>query len=83
MLVIPEAHYGAGRHVADLPNAADRSYGLYLNFISQPFYLVAIVLVKVSIGLFLQRLTPATFFRRFIWGMQVFMFIYTTVALCK
>ena len=39
MLVILEVHYGAGRHVAYLPNAADRSYGLYLwvNFPSIPF----------------------------------------------
>ena len=83
MIVIPEVHYGAGRHVAYLPNAVDRSYGLYLNFISQPFYLVAIVLVKVSVGLFLLRLTPAVIYRRFIWGMQIFMGIYTTVALCR
>jgi hypothetical protein len=81
-LVIPSAYYGTGRHAYYLDPATE-SYGLYLNFISQPFFLVGVVLVKVSIGLFLLRLTPSQFYHRFIWCMQAFMAIYTTVAMGK
>jgi hypothetical protein len=81
-IVIPEAYYGAGRHAYYLAaDPAKQEYGLYLNFISQPFFLVGVVLVKVSIGLFLLRLTPSQFFHRFIWCMLAFMATYTTVAL--
>lgn len=82
-MVVPDVYYGAGRHAFYLTDPAKRSYGLYLNFISQPFFLVAVVLVKVSVGVFLLRLTPSRSFCRFIWGMQAFMAIYTTIALCK
>ncbi|KUJ20502.1 uncharacterized protein LY89DRAFT_682224 [Mollisia scopiformis] len=80
-LTIADVNYGAGRHEVYLTDAAKLSYGLYLNFISQPFFLVAVVLVKVSVGLFLLRLTPSQFFHRFIWCMIGFMAMYTTVSL--
>jgi hypothetical protein len=80
-IVIPEVYYGAGRHAYFLAvDPAKQEYGLYLNFISQPVFNVAVALVKVSVGLFLLRLTPSQFFHRFIWCMQAFMAIYTTVA---
>jgi hypothetical protein len=81
-LVIPEVQNGAGRHayfLADEPTK--QGYALYLNFISEPVLTLGVSLVKVSIGLFLLRLTPSKFFRRFIWSMQAFMAIYTTIAL--
>jgi hypothetical protein len=75
-------NYGAGRHKIYLnEHPAKLSYGLYINFISQPFFLVAVVLVKVSVGLFLLRITPSQAFHRFIWGMIAFMAMYTSVAL--
>ncbi|RDL37585.1 uncharacterized protein BP5553_05018 [Venustampulla echinocandica] len=80
-LTIADVYYGAGRHAAYLTDPDKHSYGLFLNFVSQPFYLVGVVLVKVSIGLFLVRITPSVFFNRFIWSMQAFMCIYTTIAL--
>jgi hypothetical protein len=80
-VVIPEVHYGAGRHAAYL-DAADQSFGLLLNFVTQPIYLTSISLVKVSIGLFLLRLSPVTFFRRFIMIMEAFVVIYTIIGLC-
>lgn len=81
-IVIAEADYGAGRHAAYLEPARE-SYGLKLNFVSQLIYLIGVVLVKMSIGVFLLRLTPSTFFRRFIWGMQIFMGLYTLAAFSK
>lgn len=80
-LTIADVSYGAGRHAAYLTDVSKHSYGLYLNFISQPFFLVAVILVKVSVGLFLLRLTPSQFFHRFIWSMIGFMAMYSTVAL--
>ncbi|KAE8444231.1 hypothetical protein EG329_000731 [Mollisiaceae sp. DMI_Dod_QoI] len=80
-LTITDVSYGAGRHAVYLTDASKKSYGLYLNFIGQPIFLVAVVFVKVSIGLFLLRLTPSQFYHRFIWGMIAFMGMYTTVAL--
>jgi len=81
-IVIPQAYYGAGRHAYFLAaDPAKEEYALYLNFISQPFFLIGVTLVKVSVGLFLLRLTPSQFFHRFIWVMQAFMAIYTSVAL--
>jgi len=81
-LVVPSAYYGAGRHAYYIPPATE-SHGLFINFVSQPFFLVGVVLVKVSIGLFLLRLTPSQFYHRFIWCMQAFMVIYSTVALSE
>lgn len=81
-LTVVDVNYGAGRHETYLmEDPAKLSYGLYINFISQPFFLVAVVLVKVSVGLFLLRITPSQTFHRFIWGMIAFMAMYTSVAL--
>lgn len=81
VITVVDVHYGAGRHLVYLTNPKDTSYGLYLNFITQPMILVGVVLVKASIGFFLYRLTPSQFFHRFIICMQVFMAVYTTIAL--
>lgn len=85
-VVIPEVHYGAGRHavyIANDPNLGPSAIitGLKLNFITQPIYLCAITFVKVSIGLFLLRFAPSKGFRVFIWCMQGFMCAYTVVGL--
>jgi hypothetical protein len=82
MIVIPETFYGAGRHAIYL-KAEIESYGLFLNFISQHFYLVGVMMVKVSVGLFLLRLTLSGFYRSFIWAMQIFMVMYTAAAIGK
>lgn len=41
-----------------------------LNFISQPIYLFAICLVKLSIGFFLLRIAVKPFYRRLIIGIM-------------
>lgn len=80
MIIILEVYYGAGRHIAYIPHPSDVVNGLRLNFITQPIYIFAITFVKVSIGLFLLRLTPKERFKRFIWVVQAFMAIYNTVG---
>lgn len=68
-LIIPEVHYGAGRHIDQiLPKDFQESFKL--NFITQPIYLVAIVLVKESIGCFLLRIAIIPAYRRSIIGIM-------------
>ena len=75
-IVIPEVQYGAGRHYAYL-QPARASLGLKLNFITQPIYLWAITVVKVSIAFFLLRIAPSKSYRRFLYGSIVFLIVYT------
>ncbi|ORY08687.1 hypothetical protein BCR34DRAFT_488389 [Clohesyomyces aquaticus] len=76
-VVIPEVYYGAGKHIeyialTDLPKSSR------LNFISQPIYLIAICVVKISIGFFLLRIAIHAFYRRVIIGIMAFIAFYTT-----
>ncbi|KAL3425733.1 integral membrane family protein [Phlyctema vagabunda] len=59
MIFIPQVHYGAGRHVKYIVPASNVTKGLHLNFVTQPLCVIALCLAKVSIGLFLFRLTPS------------------------
>lgn len=71
-IVIPEVHYGAGRHFAYLqPERV--SVGLKLNFITQPIYLWANTLVKISIAFSFLRIVPSTSYRHFLYGSIVFL----------
>jgi hypothetical protein len=78
-VIIPEVMNGAGRHIAYL-DPAKASVGLKLNFVTQPIYLWAITVVKVSIALFLVRIAPNKFYTRFLWGIIAFLFVYTTIC---
>ncbi|KAI0377228.1 hypothetical protein F5Y04DRAFT_190433 [Hypomontagnella monticulosa] len=78
-IVIAEVQYGAGRHAAYLDPEVNK-LGLKLNFISQPIYLWAIPLVKVSVGFFLMRISPTIYYTRIIQGVMVFLMIYTFVC---
>lgn len=75
-IVIAQVHYGAGRHAAYLDPEVNK-FGLKLNFISQPIYLWAIPLVKVSVGFFLMRISPSVYYTRIIQGVMVFLMSYT------
>lgn len=54
--------------------------GFKLNFITQPIYLFAICVVKMSVGFFLLRIATTPFYRRTIQSIMVFMAVYTTVC---
>lgn len=71
MVIVPEVWYGAGRHVEYIQPPSHVVTGLHLNFVTQPLCLVGLCLTKVSVGLFLLRLTPSRRFRVFIWGVIV------------
>ncbi|KAF2109161.1 hypothetical protein BDV96DRAFT_652019 [Lophiotrema nucula] len=76
-LIVPEVLKGAGRHKQYIP-ATDFQLSFKLNFITQPIYLIAICLVKISIGFFLLRLAVTPFYRRTIIFIMGFMAFYTT-----
>ncbi|OAL07692.1 hypothetical protein IQ06DRAFT_342404 [Phaeosphaeriaceae sp. SRC1lsM3a] len=75
-IIIPQVYYGAGRHIEyiELP---DFQTSFKLNFITQPLYLFAICLAKISVGFFLLRIAVQPFYRRLIIGIMAFMSFYT------
>lgn len=68
-IIIPQVYYGAGRHIEyiELP---DFQTSFKLNFITQPLYLFAICLAKISVGFFLLRIAVQPFYRRLIIGIM-------------
>lgn len=71
-VIIPEVHFGAGRHEEYIVPASNITKGLQLNFVSQPLCVINLCLVKLSVGLFLLRLAPSRPYRLFLWGMIIF-----------
>ncbi|KAK3904821.1 hypothetical protein C8A05DRAFT_42164 [Staphylotrichum tortipilum] len=72
MVIIPEVKSGAGRHWQYIQPPENVTKGLHLNFVTQPLCLIALCLTKVSVGLFLLRLTPSVRFRYFVIGTIIF-----------
>jgi len=62
-IIIPQVLLGAGRHVPDVPQH-DYPQAMKLNFVTQPMYLFAICLMKLSVGCFLLRVAVKPFYRR-------------------
>lgn len=48
-IIIAEAHYGAGRHVGDIPRPMYLE-GMEMNVISGPIYVVAVATVRCPLG---------------------------------
>ncbi|KAK2623624.1 hypothetical protein QTJ16_006805 [Diplocarpon rosae] len=79
VLVVLQVKNGAGRHAAYLePEIMMR--GLRANFATQPLTLIACTMPKVSVALFLLPIATRKLYRYFLWGLLVFMFVYTSVA---
>ncbi|KAL2208405.1 integral membrane protein [Sarocladium strictum] len=72
MVIIPQVQLGAGRHYQYIKPESNITKGLHLNFVTQPLCLIGLCLTKISVGLFLLRITPSKRFRYFIWGLMVF-----------
>ncbi|KAF1975454.1 hypothetical protein BU23DRAFT_458233 [Bimuria novae-zelandiae CBS 107.79] len=75
-IVIPQVRLGAGRHVGNIP-PKDFQIAFKLNFVTQPIYLIAICVVKLSVGFFLLRIAILPLYRRAIQGIMAFMGFYT------
>ena len=77
---IMSAKHGAGRHRADiLP--AEFAIGLHYNFMTQCLTPPCIAFVKISIGLFLIRLSATALYRRICIGFIVIMGIYSFASM--
>ncbi|KAL5113697.1 hypothetical protein ACEQ8H_008426 [Pleosporales sp. CAS-2024a] len=76
-IIIPEVYYGAGRHIEYI-ELHDFQTSFKLNFVTQPLYLWAISLAKLSVGFFLLRIAVQPLYRKVIIGIMCFMTFYTT-----
>jgi hypothetical protein len=83
MVIIPQVNLGAGRHVQYIQPPENVVRGLHLNFVTQPLCLIGLCLTKVSVGLFLLRLTPSPRFRWIVIGVTVFTVLSATGNFCK
>lgn len=72
MVIIPQVQLGAGRHYQYIQPPENITKGLHLNFVTQPLCLIGLCLTKVSVGLFLLRITPSKRYQRFIWFCIIF-----------
>jgi hypothetical protein len=68
-VIIPQVYYGAGRHI-EFIEIHHFQESFKLNFISQPIYLFAICLTKISVGFFLLRIAVQPVYRRIIIGIM-------------
>ncbi|KAK8091707.1 hypothetical protein PG997_002068 [Apiospora hydei] len=80
MIIVPEVHYGAGRHFQYIQPPEHVAIGLHLNFATQPMCLVALTLTKVSVGVFLVRLVPTKNYRVFIHAIIAFTVLSSTAG---
>ncbi|KAJ4293126.1 hypothetical protein N0V90_008408 [Kalmusia sp. IMI 367209] len=78
-IVIPEVYYGAGKHIDQIEDKNFQT-AFKLNFVTQPIYLIAICVVKLSVGFFLLRIAIVPLYRRIIQGIMIFMAFYTTAC---
>ncbi|KAF8249102.1 hypothetical protein K440DRAFT_599241 [Wilcoxina mikolae CBS 423.85] len=77
--VILSAAYGGGKHMRDIP-PMDIPIGLKYNFLSQVFSLPAMMMVKISAGLFLLRLAATNVYRNICIGFIVLMTLYSVAS---
>jgi hypothetical protein len=82
ILIILQVRLGAGKHVDDIAYD-DNIEGLRLNFVTQPLCLIALALVKISIGMLLLRLTVSAKFKKFIWATIAFTGLAFVANFCK
>ncbi|KAL5584033.1 hypothetical protein FOVSG1_015384 [Fusarium oxysporum f. sp. vasinfectum] len=75
-VVFAQLANGAGRHIGDVDRAIYMT-GMKLSFISQPIYLIAICVVKLSVGCALLRIVSTKFYRWLILSIMGFMAFYT------
>jgi len=71
--------HGAGKHMGDI--ALEKlGMGLKLNFVSQALYLIAIYVVKLSVGAMLLRIAAHPRYRHLIIGLMTFMALWCTMC---
>ncbi|EQB47027.1 hypothetical protein CGLO_13878 [Colletotrichum gloeosporioides Cg-14] len=78
-VIIPQVHYGAGRHRGDVEEAIF-TIGVKLNFVSQLLYLTGICIVKLAVGCSLLRIAAKKIYKHTIASIMTFMTLYTAVC---
>lgn len=68
-IIIPQVYYGAGRHIEYI-EIHEFQNSFRLNFVTQPLYLFAICLTKLSVGFFLLRIAVQPFYKKLIIGIM-------------
>lgn len=76
VLVILEVKNGGGQHISDVPPTT-YIHGMLFNFATQPTYLWAICIVKMSVGFALLRIAVDRAWRITIQSIMGFMLFYT------
>jgi hypothetical protein len=56
MVMVEEVRLGGGRHAAYIDPPSNIPKGLKMNFVTQPLFMIALTLIKFSIGFFLLKL---------------------------
>ncbi|KAJ4329048.1 hypothetical protein N0V84_000399 [Fusarium piperis] len=74
--IFGQLSHGAGRHIGDVDPDVYK-VGMKLNFVSQPIFLTAVCVVKLSVGCALMRIASTKFYRYLIMSIMSFMVIYT------
>ena len=74
--IFGQLSHGAGQHIGDV-DPDIYMVGMKLNFISQPIFLIAICVVKLSVGCALLRIASTKFYRWLILSIMGFMTFYT------
>lgn len=75
-VIFAQLAYGGGKHIGDVDPDVYMT-GMKLNFISQPIFLIAICVVKLSVGCALLRIASTKFYKWLILSIMIFMSIYT------
>ncbi|KAL7765398.1 hypothetical protein ACKLNR_003314 [Fusarium oxysporum f. sp. zingiberi] len=75
-VIFAQLAYGGGKHIGDVDPDVYMT-GMKLNFISQPIFLIAICIVKLSVGCALLRIASTKFYKWLILSIMIFMSIYT------
>ena len=83
MVIIPQVAFGAGRHVQYIKPSSNITKGLLLNFVTQPLYLLALCLTKLSVGALLLSLEPFPIYRRIFQGLIAFVVVSSIANLGK
>lgn len=76
VMVIFEVKNGGGQHIGDVPQTT-YIRGMLYNFVTQPTYLWAICIVKMSVGFALLRIAVDKGWRITIQSIMGFMMFYT------
>ncbi|EXK27053.1 hypothetical protein FOMG_16491 [Fusarium oxysporum f. sp. melonis 26406] len=75
-VIFGQLAHGAGRHIGDVDKDTYK-IGLKLNFVSKPIFLIALCIVKLSVGCALLRIASTKFYRYMILSIMGFMVSYT------